>query len=60
MLELKPVTGRTHQLRVHCKYAGFPILGDPQYQSEESEAFSKENELFSRSCAQKDWNFAIR
>jgi 23S rRNA pseudouridine1911/1915/1917 synthase len=30
-LALKPVTGRTHQLRVHCAYMGFPILGDPQY-----------------------------
>lgn len=24
-------TGRTHQIRVHCKYLGFPILGDPIY-----------------------------
>ncbi len=30
-LELCPVTGRTHQLRVHCSHLGFPILGDPQY-----------------------------
>ncbi len=30
-LELRPLTGRTHQLRVHCSYLGFPILGDPQY-----------------------------
>ena len=30
-LALRPVTGRTHQLRVHCAYKGFPILGDPQY-----------------------------
>ena len=30
-LELQPVTGRTHQLRVHCAHEGFPILGDPQY-----------------------------
>lgn len=30
-LALTPVTGRTHQLRVHCAYLGFPILGDPQY-----------------------------
>ncbi len=31
LLALEPVTGRTHQLRVHCSYMGFPILGDPQY-----------------------------
>ena len=41
-LELEPVTGRTHQLRLHCAYMGFPILGDPQYGSEASMAFSRE------------------
>ena len=30
-LALTPVTGRTHQLRVHCAHMGYPILGDPQY-----------------------------
>lgn len=30
-LALSPVTGRTHQLRVHCAALGFPILGDPIY-----------------------------
>src|ERR1700761_7232248 len=30
-LELEPVTGRTHQLRVHCAEMGWPILGDPIY-----------------------------
>lgn len=42
LLALTPVTGRTHQLRVHCAYMGFPIVGDPQYGSPESQAFSKE------------------
>jgi 23S rRNA pseudouridine1911/1915/1917 synthase len=28
---LCPRTGRTHQLRVHMKYLGFPVLGDPLY-----------------------------
>lgn len=40
LLELQPLTGRTHQLRVHCAYMGFPILGDPQYGSEASRAHS--------------------
>ena len=31
LLALRPITGRTHQLRLHCAYMGFPILGDPQY-----------------------------
>lgn len=31
LLALEPLTGRTHQLRVHCKALGCPILGDPIY-----------------------------
>jgi 23S rRNA-/tRNA-specific pseudouridylate synthase len=30
-LELRPRTGRTHQLRVHCAHLGCPILGDARY-----------------------------
>lgn len=30
-LDLRPVTGRTHQLRVHCAAMGWPILGDAIY-----------------------------
>ncbi|MBV9249298.1 MAG: RluA family pseudouridine synthase, partial [Acetobacteraceae bacterium] len=30
-LELRPLTGRTHQLRVHCVALGAPILGDVKY-----------------------------
>lgn len=41
-LKLRPVTGRTHQLRVHCAYGGFPILGDPQYGNEDSRRLSRE------------------
>lgn len=30
-VELRPRTGRTHQLRIHCAHLGCPILGDPVY-----------------------------
>ncbi len=30
-LELKPLTGRTHQVRVHCAVLGCPVVGDPVY-----------------------------
>lgn len=30
-LELTPLTGRTHQLRVHCAHLGCPVLGDARY-----------------------------
>ena len=57
-LALRPVTGRTHQLRVHCAYMGWPILGDPQYGSEESQAFSKEMGFHSQRLCAKVLTFA--
>lgn len=37
LLELKPTTGRTHQLRVHMKYLGHPIIGDVVYGDEKAD-----------------------
>ncbi|MBQ3440762.1 RluA family pseudouridine synthase [Candidatus Saccharibacteria bacterium] len=37
LIELKPVSGRTHQLRVHLNYIGCPIVGDRVY-NEKSKA----------------------
>ncbi len=31
LVELKLETGRTHQIRVHMKYIGYPLVGDPKY-----------------------------
>ena len=46
LLSLRPITGRTHQLRLHCCHMGFPILGDPQYCTQQSAAISREMGLF--------------
>ena len=35
-LELEPLTGRTHQLRVHCAAMGHPIVGDGKYGGQEA------------------------
>jgi len=53
-LALRPVTGRTHQLRVHCAYMGCPILGDPQYGSRESKTYSESLGLqYQQLCAKQ-------
>lgn len=40
-LELRPLTGRMHQLRVHCMAMGTPILGDTKYhRPDQNNAFS--------------------
>ena len=57
-LALQPVTGRTHQLRVHCAYSGFPILGDPQYGSEASAQFSREAGLSTQLLCAKALTFS--
>jgi 23S rRNA pseudouridine955/2504/2580 synthase len=31
LVRFEPLTGRTHQIRIHALHAGFPLLGDPRY-----------------------------
>jgi 23S rRNA pseudouridine955/2504/2580 synthase len=44
-LELSPLTGRTHQLRVHCAALGTPILGDTKYARADQESALGTSEL---------------
>lgn len=37
VLKLRPLTGRTHQIRVHCAASGFPIVGDKLYAMSEEQ-----------------------
>ena len=57
-LSLRPITGRTHQLRLHCAYMGHPILGDPQYGNEQSIALSRELGISSQKLCAKRLEFA--
>ncbi len=44
-LELTPLTGRTHQIRVHCAAIGTPILGDDKYDTLPDQAAGAETRL---------------
>lgn len=45
LVELKPTTGRTHQLRVHLKYLGAPIVGDVVYGTPDQRLFLHAKDL---------------
>ncbi len=50
-LELTPLTGRTHQLRVHCAASGFPIAGDELYGGDRARAAARLVHLHARKIA---------
>ena len=41
LVEARPITGRTHQIRVHAQHAGFPLAGDEKYSNERSQGFAR-------------------
>ena len=42
LIEAMPQTGRMHQIRIHLKYLGYPIIGDKLYCNKQSKKISKE------------------
>jgi len=57
-LALSPITGRTHQLRLHCAHMGFPILGDPQYTNSQAQSLSKQMGLSHQLLCAKELVFS--
>ena len=53
LIELEPVTGRTHQLRVHMQSIGHPILGDSLYAPENIRAMTPRLMLHAKSIRLK-------
>jgi len=45
LVEAMPVTGRTHQIRVHALHAGHPLLGDDKYGNREADQAARERGL---------------
>ena len=41
LVEASPLTGRTHQIRVHMEYLGCPIVGDDKYYGRERQKFAE-------------------
>lgn len=41
LVEAKPVTGRTHQIRVHAQFAGHALLGDAKYSDDKGEELAR-------------------
>ncbi|WP_051908675.1 RluA family pseudouridine synthase [Candidatus Odyssella acanthamoebae] len=53
-VELKPQTGRTHQIRVHCQHLGAPILGDGKYGGKAVTDINRTLHLHARSITIRD------
>ena len=45
LVEAKPITGRTHQIRVHALHGGNPLLGDDKYGSHSASRYFKSKGL---------------
>ncbi|MBR3164486.1 RluA family pseudouridine synthase [Candidatus Saccharibacteria bacterium] len=51
LVELKPKTGRTHQLRIHLAHLGTPIVGDPVYGDQKLEKLFPASRMFLHAAA---------
>lgn len=50
LVECRPITGRTHQIRIHIKHIGFPILNDIMYGSSDNKQQLQNRDVISNLC----------
>lgn len=53
IIECKPLTGRTHQIRVHLAYLGYPIINDPLYSMQHTQLDEDDTSTRYRPCTNR-------
>ena len=56
LADIKTITGRMHQIRVHAQYIGHPVIGDDKYNSDKKICTIKTNRLFLHAHSIKFYN----
>ena len=59
LIECQPKTGRTNQIRIHLSHLGFPICGDPTYQSSTESADKQTLSIEDPSMCLHAWKIAL-
>jgi RluA family pseudouridine synthase len=60
ILEARPLTGRTNQIRVHCAHLGFPVCGDQAYGGEAGATQAQTAALHEPPLCLHSWEICIR
>src|SRR6202012_5215438 len=60
LLEARPLTGRTNQIRIHLAHLGFPVQGDPAYLAGSARGDSQTLDLHAPPLCLHAWSITFR